>query len=246
MKEMEWNNYLEICLIPNEPYVTWPMRYYLYRYTPFIEPNQARIDEADYVVTYESGVWDLSNFAAEIGGRWQKYLEEHIDEYELLGTSELPDGDKLLVYRKRATSRSYQSFVKLLESGLGKWWQPESDTVAITSIHSDKLSYRAGETMTVTIGLKNAGNIPNDGKVWWVLLRPGYKLGQPGSTIVSSKDAVFTLNAGEENFISLPATVLPEPGSYELAVAVQVYTTEQHDETAHGDVAHQLSKIDIK
>jgi len=76
-------------------------------------------------------------------------------------------------------------------------------------------------------------------------LRPNYKLGQEGSTIVGSKSTLFTLNAGEEEEASLGTTVPGEPGSYELAVAAEVYTTKQHDETVHSDIAHQLDKVDI-
>ena len=239
-----------ICAIPNPHYLTNPMLYYLYLYTPWLKETLA-VDEAIYVVTYETGVWTYSNEMAERGRQQQAYLEEHIDEYDLLGAVEMPDGDKLLVYHNKSTptyQSSIQQLIILFESGLGKSWQPDTDLMVITSIHPDKPSYHPDEEITVTIGLKNVGDIPYDGELLWVLMKPGYTImGEKGSEAMrSEEDVSFTLGVGEEVEVSLGAIIPPTPGSYELAVGVRVYTTEQPNKLAHSDVAFYRGKIEIK
>jgi len=242
-----------IDVIPFHPRVSLPIMYYSYLYGLPLEVNRKFGITAEtyedftyglYVLTYgeDEGVWSADSLWAERCQSTQELFLAHIDDYELLDRVELYDSSKLLIYRNRRFIAAREAIIK---SGLGKYWQPDTDTVAITSIHSDKLSYEVGERMTVTIGLKNIDDIPHDGKIWWELLRCEYKLGQEGSTIVGSEGVVLTLNVGEEKEISMAATIPREPGSYELAVAVQVYTTAEHDETTHGDVAYQLDNVGI-
>ena len=249
--DLEWLDRPWICAIPNGPYLTHQMRYYLYRHAPYLRLCELEVDTAAYVVTFESGVWGYSNYRIEERRQAQEYLEEHIEEYELLGTLELPDGDKILVYHNKSTP-TYHSSAKLrtelLEVGLGRSWQPDTDLVAITSIHPDRLSYHPDEEIAVIIGLKNVGDTPYDGEVRWALMKPGYTVvGEKGSEMMhSEEDVSFTLGVGEEVEVSLGAIIPPTPGSYELAAGVRVYTTEQPDKLAHSDVAFHHGKIKIE
>ena len=79
-------------------------------------------------------------------------------------------------------------------------------------------------------------------------MNPGYTVvGEKGSEAMYPEENVsFTLGIGEEEEVSLGAIIPPIAGPYELAVAVRVYTTEQPDRLAHGDVAFYPNKITIK
>ena len=239
LEEMGWGDSVEIVVISNSPYLKRPMEYYTYLYAPYARVNGHGIEvaNANYVLIYESGVWSYSNYDMEFGLRGQAYLEEHIDEFRLVGAVEVPDGDKLLVYEnKESASRR--------ALGLGRSVSPDTDMVTITSIHPNAESYQEGDKITVEIGLENIDDVSHNGYVWWELKRPEYKDFSEGSAVVNSGEATeFTLAAGEAIEVSLDAIVPLTPGSYQLVIGLRVYADEEHTTSVHSDMATYKNMI---
>ena len=160
------------------------------------------------------------------------------------GAEPLPDRSVLLIYQAKA--RLSEGSAKVLAANLGFSRAPDTGLVAVTSIHSDKLSYQSDEKMTVEVGLKNQDTASHAGEAWWRLKNPELGEGEEGAWIQGSQPVIFTLGAGEERELSIIADAPSEPGSYELMVWVRVFIDKERKEATHSDGAYQRDRIEIR
>lgn len=225
-----------IGVIPDNPSIHTPIRYYSYLYNlPFSITANGGYDpyvalKSDYVLTLKDekgnmGPWFLMNNINNA----TKLFKQNINNFTLIKTIQLPDKSELLIYKLKNISL------------LGESRHPDTSWVAITNIMPDKTSYKPNENMTVEITLKNMDKIKHNASAWWFLDPPGGESPWKES-VIASKHVQIYLDPEEEKTILLTSKVPDRPGTYDLSAWVHVRID---DKGKHSDGAWCINKIDI-